>query len=328
MRTNPIRSLCSNPVILAVALLLPSATPQAWAQFGATFVSATPQTPITLGQSLSITVVVRNDTGDAWTEGELGASWLTEMDQPSWLPGAPPIDFVTTTTVPDATTASMMVSLTAAELPASPGTYSVRLYTAYNLWDLDFYFMTGGPKTVNFTINAPATTNHAPVIAPIGDRAVVVTNLLSFQVSVTETDLPPQTLTFSLDPGAPSGASINATNGMFAWIPPEGPTPRTNQITVRVTDSGSPALSATNIFNVIILAPPQFNLISRAPAGTVILAWPAFPGKTYQVSYRDSVSTGTWTNLGNNILATGPLAFLTNNPGTARQRFYRLSILD
>ena len=89
---SQLRSFLTSGVLLAAGLLV-SVTPRAWGQFGGTFVSATPQTPITLGQPLNITVIVRNNTGDDWVAGELDASWLTEVDEPSWLPGATPIDF-------------------------------------------------------------------------------------------------------------------------------------------------------------------------------------------------------------------------------------------
>lgn len=322
-----LRSCLTRGALLAVGLLLGSVTPRAWGQFGGTFVSASPQTPITLGQPLNITVIVRNNTGDDWVAGELDASWLTEVDEPSWLPGAPPIDFFTRTTVPDGVTASMVVTLDAAELPGSPGSYSVRLYTAFNFLDVDFLLMTGGPKTVNFTINA-AATNHPPAFTPMGDKAVVVTNLLSFKVSATDTDLPSQTLTFNLEPAAPADASIDSSSGDFTWTPAEGPTPRTNQISVRVTDDGSPPLSATNSFQVIVLAPPRIDHISRPTNGVVTLVWTAFPGKTYRVGYKELLEPGPWTYLSPDIQAQGPVVSTTNSVGTAQQRFYLLSILD
>ena len=326
MKIRSLEASFRSAVLVTVGLWLASAAPQAWGQFGATLLSATPQSPITLGQPLSITVVVRNDTGDTWLAGDLGASWLTELDQPSWFPGATPIDFDTRTTVPDGVTAAMTVTLEAANLPSAPGSYSLRVFTAYNLWDLDFYLMTGAPKTVGFTIN-PAMVNHAPVITPVGLKAVVVTNLLSFKVSVLDTDLPPQTLTFDLEPGAPSGATLEASSGQFNWIPPIGPTPRTNQMSVRVTDDGSPPLSATNTFRVVVLPPPRFQALFPS-GGAVTLVWSSFPSKTYRVSYKEALGRGAWTNLGGDVVATGPVLSLTNNLGPARQRFYRLSILD
>ncbi len=51
--------------------------------------------------------------------------------------------------------------------------------------------------------------------------------------------------------GAPAGATIDA-QGVIAWTPTEAEGPSTNLVTVVVTDDGSPALSASNIFTVVV----------------------------------------------------------------------------
>src|SRR5439155_549052 len=75
--------------------------------------------------------------------------------------------------------------------------------------------------------------------------------------TATDADLPANTLTFSLDPGAPVGASINATNGVFTWTPTEAQGPSTNRITVRVTDDGSPPSSDARSFQDVVTEPNQ-----------------------------------------------------------------------
>src|SRR5947208_3964094 len=86
---------------------------------------------------------------------------------------------------------------------------------------------------------------------------LVVTN------TATDEDLPANPLTFSLEPGAPAGASINLTNGVFTWTPTEAQGPSTNLITVRVTDDGSPPSSDTGSFTVVVTE------VNRAPVLTV-----------------------------------------------------------
>ena len=44
---------------------------------------------------------------------------------------------------------------------------------------------------------------------------------LTFTASATDPDIPAQSLIFSLDPGAPAGASINPGSGVFKWTPTE-----------------------------------------------------------------------------------------------------------
>ena len=75
-------------------------------------------------------------------------------------------------------------------------------------------------------------------------------NALRFTVNSSDNDLPQQTLTFSLGAGAPSGASIDATTGVFTWRPSEFQGGATNRIAVTVRDSGTPSLSATQTFDV------------------------------------------------------------------------------
>ena len=100
------------------------------------------------------------------------------------------------------------------------------------------------------TIVGSGTTNTPPQLAMISDRTVNEQTLLSFTATATDTDR--DLLTFSLEPGAPAGARINATNGVFTWTPTEAQGPSTNSITVRVTDDGSPPLTDAQGFTVVV----------------------------------------------------------------------------
>ena len=97
---------------------------------------------------------------------------------------------------------------------------------------------------------APNSTwaNRYPTLVPIPDAVVLSGETLAFTASATDPDLPPQSFTFSLAAGAPTNATINATTGAFSWTPTSAQALTTNSITVRVTDSGVPALSATRTF--------------------------------------------------------------------------------
>ncbi len=213
------------------------------------------------------------------------------------------------------------------DLPTTPGSYEVTLITGFNWWDLMLSVMDGSPKTVRFTIN-PTVVNHAPTIATIGEKVAVETNLLSFTVSATDSDTPPQSLTFSLLPGAPAGASINSSNGVFTWVPPSGYGPRTNQISVRVTDSGSPAMSATNTFSVVVLPPLRIDPPLAPASGQWRITWNSYPGRVYRVRYKDDLSSSTWTTLGNDITANGSIASITNNIASPRHRFYQVLLMQ
>src|SRR5439155_19241417 len=74
--------------------------------------------------------------------------------------------------------------------------------------------------------------------------------LLQLTVSATDADVPANTLTFSLAPGAPVGAAIDATTGVFSWTPTEAQGPGDYSATVRVADNGTPALGASRTFAI------------------------------------------------------------------------------
>ncbi|MBS0661473.1 MAG: putative Ig domain-containing protein [Verrucomicrobia bacterium] len=94
--------------------------------------------------------------------------------------------------------------------------------------------------------------NSTPVLATIGPRAGRPGRTLTFQASASDTDYPSQTLTYSLDPGAPAGASINPSTGAFSWPVPADQPFGVVVLTVRVTDNGTPALSASETVQIDI----------------------------------------------------------------------------
>jgi hypothetical protein len=112
-------------------------------------------------------------------------------------------------------------------------------------------------------MTAVITSNTAPVLSAIADKGVNEGSTLSFTATATDSDQPAQTLVFTLEPGAPTGAAINASSGLFTWTPSDAQAPSTNTVTVCVTDNGSPNLSNTSSFTVVVRV-----VVSRV-AGTV-----------------------------------------------------------
>ena len=103
-------------------------------------------------------------------------------------------------------------------------------------------------ETINVTVKE---VNAAPVLATIGDKEGNELATLTFNAGATDSDLPANTLTFSLDAGAPAGASITPA-GVFTWTPTEEQGPGIYPITVRVTDNGSPILDDSETINVTV----------------------------------------------------------------------------
>jgi hypothetical protein len=108
--------------------------------------------------------------------------------------------------------------------------------------------------TVTITVTS---INHAPTLNPIGNKSGKALTLISFTATATDPDIPVNTLTFSLDAGAPSGASINATTGAFTWTPTEAQGPGVYPVTVRVTDNGTPALSDFETIQITVAEKPE-----------------------------------------------------------------------
>ncbi len=94
--------------------------------------------------------------------------------------------------------------------------------------------------------------NQAPVLAAIGNKSVIEGSLLTFTASATDADLPANNLTFSLDAGAPTGATINPTTGEFNWMPGELERPTVYFVTVRVTDDETPGLDDFETVNIAV----------------------------------------------------------------------------
>src|SRR5208283_3582475 len=97
----------------------------------------------------------------------------------------------------------------------------------------------------------PAISNTPPMLAPIGNQTVNVGPTVAFTASATDTDQPPQTLTFNLLAG-PGSATLNTNSGAFSWRPQVTDANTTNPFTLKVADNGSPILSATQSFAVTV----------------------------------------------------------------------------
>ena len=115
-------------------------------------------------------------------------------------------------------------------------------------------FGTGNHRVLNVTVRGAA--NQPPELAAIGAKSVDELVELSFTAAATDTDAGDgDALTFSLDPGAPEGASINSTSGAFTWTPSESQD-GSYTVTVRVSDgTDSDSEDVTITVNEVNVAP-------------------------------------------------------------------------
>jgi hypothetical protein len=105
------------------------------------------------------------------------------------------------------------------------------------------------------TITGVAASNSPPVLPSIADKTIIEGNLLTFTNTASDPDLNP--LAYSLL-NAPSGATVT-NNGVFVWTPGEPQGPGTNIMSMIVTDTGTPSLSATQAFSVFVLETNNFG---------------------------------------------------------------------
>ncbi len=183
------------------------------------------------------------------------------------------------------------------------------------------------------TAPTPRTANHvdpsntSPHLATLANRTVFEGQQLVLTITATDSDLPAQILSFSLDPGAPTNAIINPTSGLFSWRPLASQTPGTNTIVARVTDNGSPARSATGQFIVRVVSKPQVSSLV-AEGSRYAITFVAEPGKTYRVDYKDSLDDPEWQPVDAPALAATTALTVNDNLGSSPQRFYRIVALD
>jgi len=164
--------------------------------------------------------------------------------------------------------------------------------------------------------------NTAPVLTAIGNYTNAAGSTISFTASATDADEPAQSLSYSLDPGAPAGATIAGPTGTFSWTPTGAQAGTTNVITVRVTDDGSPVLSHTRTFTVVVARGLKVTNISIA-SGTVTISWDSVPGGSYRLQ-RKAALEDTWSNVGGLINATDVTTSTTDNVGANTRQFYRV----
>jgi hypothetical protein len=105
-------------------------------------------------------------------------------------------------------------------------------------------------NVVSFTI--PGATNQPPTMEPIPNMVADEGRTLQFTAKASDPEN--QALRFSLGTNAPAGASINTTTGLFSWTPTATQAPSTNTVTLIVTDSGQPTMSASRTFTIIARA--------------------------------------------------------------------------
>jgi glucuronoarabinoxylan endo-1,4-beta-xylanase len=165
--------------------------------------------------------------------------------------------------------------------------------------------------------------NSAPSLAPVSNLAASSGVTLTVTNTASDPDIPAQILTFSLLSG-PTGATLNATNGVFSWRPLVSQAGSTNVVTVAVADTGTPVLSATNSYTITVgsLAPAALSSVTQASDRlSLIVTGPLGPDYTLLTS----TNLAYWQPLLTTNPAAMPFSLMDASLGDAA-RFYRLQL--
>jgi len=202
------------------------------------------------------------------------------------------------------------------------GTLSLASQSAVPVVNASFTYTLPPLSVVTFVGQAAANT--APTLAPITDQTINAGQTLLLTNIATDSDVPPQTLTFGAANVFPANATLDSASGIFSWRPLVSQGGTTHLISVQVTDDGLPPLSATNNFHVIVnpIIPPVLSSVT-VTAGQVRLTVNGMVGPDYTL--QTSTNLLDWQTLFTTNSPTLPLTLMDTHFNDTL-RFYRIQI--
>ena len=172
-------------------------------------------------------------------------------------------------------------------------------------------------------INTGIASNAPPAFTSVASKRVLnAGQTLVITNTASDPNQPAQTISFSL-PGAPAGATLNSSNGVFNWRPLIAQANSNYVVKVVVADSGLPSLSATQQFNVNVLPVTQPSLTSvTLSSGQFQATVSGMVGPDYTV--QASTNLMTWTTLFTTNSPTLPFGWNDSSATNLPHRFYRV----
>jgi len=199
------------------------------------------------------------------------------------------------------------------------GTTNIAGFNSTALWALAVTANNNNTNNVATFDNVTAT--QSPVIAAVSNQTLIAGQTLVVSNSIVNPATPPLTLTWATI-AAPSGVNLNASSGVMTWRPAIAQSPTTNTISYKVTDGGTPPLSATQSFLATVISPVTPTLSqARATNNIFSMQVNGSSGPDYMVLASTNL-TG-WSPLWTNYSPVLPFNF-TDTPTNSSQRFYRV----
>ncbi len=166
----------------------------------------------------------------------------------------------------------------------------------------------------------PAST--PPVLAAVSNYTVNVGQTVAFTASATDTDQPPQTLTYALPSGA-ANATLNTNSGAFSFRPLVTQANSTINFTLEVSDNGSPSMSDTQNFSVTVnpLELPQFSSAGWTN-GQLVLQVSGQSGPDYAVL--SSTNLIDWSVIFETNSPPMPFSWADTHAAALPAQFYRI----
>ncbi len=163
------------------------------------------------------------------------------------------------------------------------------------------------------------SVNAAPVMGALNNYTVNPGVIISFTATATDTN--GDAITFSL--ASPPAFSTISSGGAFSWRPHMSQADTTNIVRIVATDNGTPNLSATNSFTVVVnaLSPVQFSnpVVSNANFSVTISG---FTGPDYVVLAGTDFTN--WVPLKTNLVPAPPFQYTDPEKASNSFRAYRI----
>ena len=195
------------------------------------------------------------------------------------------------------------------------------VHTNVHTTDAGTYSVTITNAAGSVSTNALLTVNNPPALFAASNLTVHAGAKVTVTNTAADSDFPAQSLTFNLTT-APVGAAIAGSTGIFTWLTADTDLNTTNPVTVRVIDSGNPALSATNTFTVTVVQKPTLQETTLSHQ-VITLNWTAIIGDNYRVQYKTNIEDTTWVDLAT-VPATNTIASCTDSTLGSSARYYRI----